>query len=267
LKSSIQNEWTLLKVNQINLKHLFVVNVHDGHLWCTFQFGRARSKMNDFKIYGNIKYGSRIPHFAFRILHSEDTANKAKIFAGGNDENQKLVFRDSCQGNSFTSNSVFLKNPKSGLWYEVSCEGNIFLKTQGGERIPVEEETNHLQDGSLINVGYSTFLWKFRENLNTLPQRAELEDSLSINLFDSTKSNNDSYIILPRGPEDKGLDIYACRECGCIQLKNISPNDTQCKCKMQKMFFDPQLVFFTNMAETYCAFTPCGHVINKEAAM
>jgi hypothetical protein len=91
LKSSIQNEWTLLKVNQINLKHLFVVNVHDGHLWCTFQFGRARSKMNDFKIYGSIKYGSRIPHFAFRILHSEDTANKAKIFAGGNDENQKLV--------------------------------------------------------------------------------------------------------------------------------------------------------------------------------
>jgi hypothetical protein len=164
-------------------------------------------------------------------------------------------------------NSVFLKNPKSGLWYEVSCEGNILFKTQGGERIPVEEETNHLQDGSLINVGYSTFLWKFRENLNTLPQRAELEDSLSINLFDSTKSNNDSYIILPRGPEDKGLDIYACRECGCIQLKNISPNDTECKCKMQKMFFDPQLVFFTNMAETYCAFTPCGHVINKEAAM
>jgi hypothetical protein len=87
--------------------------------------------MNDFKIYGNTKYGSRIPHFAFRIVHSEVIANTAKLFAGGYDENLKLVFKDSCQGNNFTSNSVFLKNPKSGLWYEVSCEGNIFLKTQG----------------------------------------------------------------------------------------------------------------------------------------
>jgi pellino protein len=65
------------------------------------------------------------------------------------------------------------------VWREVSVDGDIYSlretrsSTKRGELIA--EETNQLQDGTLIDLCGATLLWRSYEGLKNSPSRQELE--------------------------------------------------------------------------------------------
>uniref|UniRef100_A0A914VFQ2 Uncharacterized protein n=1 Tax=Plectus sambesii TaxID=2011161 RepID=A0A914VFQ2_9BILA len=65
------------------------------------------------------------------------------------------------------------------VWREVSVDGDIYTlretrsSSTRGDR--VRDETNQLQDGTLIDLCGATLLWRTAEGLSQSPCRSELE--------------------------------------------------------------------------------------------
>lgn len=91
-------------------------------------------------------------------------------------------WQDNVEIDGLTTNGVLIMHPKGqfcggsaecGLWRETSVGGDVFslreCRSAQQKGQPVYEETNALQDGTLIDLCGATLLWRSAEGLRHSP--------------------------------------------------------------------------------------------------
>uniref|UniRef100_A0A915DJ34 Protein pellino n=1 Tax=Ditylenchus dipsaci TaxID=166011 RepID=A0A915DJ34_9BILA len=192
---------------------------------------------------------STISRYACRILADRDEPNKAYVFAAGFDSSRNIFLGEKatkwqkkngeCDG--LTTNGVLILNPNLAskedkstdnqemfLWREVSVDGDIYSlretrsSTKCGQLI--HEETNQLQDGTLIDLCGATLLWRTAAGLKQSPSRNELEHRLDeLNAGKPQCPVNLNTLIIPRRKSAKANSSrqpYVYLSCGHVQGKH-----------------------------------------------
>lgn len=131
---------------------------------------------------------STISRFACRIIVDREPPYTARIYAAGFDSSRNIFLcekatkweqDDSIDG--LTTNGVLISN--TGIvWREVSVNGGIYAiresrsAAQKGKRIV--NETNVLQDGTLIDLCGATLLWRSLDGFRSAPTKKSLEEKI-----------------------------------------------------------------------------------------
>ncbi|CRK95437.1 CLUMA_CG008642, isoform A [Clunio marinus] len=167
-----------------------------------FQVGRSSESPIDFVVMDTLPgdkkdskvMQSTISRFACRIL-VDRSEPRARIFAAGFDSSRNIFlgekatkWQDNVEMDGVTTNGVLIMHPKGkfcggnakcGLWRETSLGGDVFSlresrsAQQKGQ--PIKEESNVLQDGTLIDLCGATLLWRSAEGLLNSPTKRDLE--------------------------------------------------------------------------------------------
>lgn len=175
-----------------------------------FQIGRSSESPIDFVVMDTIpgdKSGeskvlqSTISRFACRILADRSNPRIARIYAAGFDSSRNIFLGEKAtkwqegrgEIDGLTTNGVLIWHPrgsfcggdaKTGLWREVSVGGGIFSlrQTRSAQQKGkvVEDETNVLQDGTLIDLCGATLLWRSAEGLAKSPAKKDLETLVDV---------------------------------------------------------------------------------------
>ncbi|XP_007890527.1 E3 ubiquitin-protein ligase pellino homolog 1b isoform X1 [Callorhinchus milii] len=170
-----------------------------------FQIGRSTESPIDFVVTDTVPGSqsngdtqsaqSTISRFACRIICERNPPYTAKIYAAGFDSFKNIFLGEkaakwkTCDGqmDGLTTNGVLVMHPrlgftedsKPGIWREISVCGNVFTlrETRSAQQRGrmVENETNVLQDGSLIDLCGATLLWRTAEGLSYTPTVKHLE--------------------------------------------------------------------------------------------
>ncbi|XP_029656126.1 E3 ubiquitin-protein ligase pellino homolog 3-like [Octopus sinensis] len=125
-----------------------------------FQIGRSPGETNDIVMEDNLT----VSRFACRLLVSRDPPHTTKLYAGGFNDEHFLTLNQSFQRlgswDGFTTNGVFIRHAGPAQeWKEVSVRGGVFPhRTIRTSMEPCGDNTLH--DGSLIDLGGLTFIWR-----------------------------------------------------------------------------------------------------------
>ncbi|XP_046658483.1 protein pellino isoform X4 [Homalodisca vitripennis] len=169
-----------------------------------FQIGRSSETPIDFVVMDTIpgdKAGdskvmaSTISRFACRILADRSNPRVARIYAAGFDSSRNIFLGEKAtkweegrEIDGLTTNGVLIMHPQGkfcggdsepGIWREVSVGGGIFTLRESRSAqvkgVAVEEVSNVLQDGTLIDLCGATLLWRSAEGLANSPTKEYLE--------------------------------------------------------------------------------------------
>ncbi|XP_048475600.1 E3 ubiquitin-protein ligase pellino homolog 1-like [Rhincodon typus] len=170
-----------------------------------FQIGRSTETLIDFVVTdttpGNCSTGglhttqSTISRFACRISCERDPPYSARIYAAGFDSSKNIFLGERAAKwrtpdglmDGLTTNGVLVMHPRQGfsdgsvpgVWREISVCGNVYAlrETRSAQQRGklVENESNVLQDGSLIDLCGATLLWRTTEGLDKAPTLKHLE--------------------------------------------------------------------------------------------
>uniref|UniRef100_A0A8C5IHZ1 Pellino E3 ubiquitin protein ligase 1 n=1 Tax=Junco hyemalis TaxID=40217 RepID=A0A8C5IHZ1_JUNHY len=170
-----------------------------------FQIGRSTESPIDFVVTDTVpgsqsnsdtqSVQSTISRFACRIICERNPPFTARIYAAGFDSSKNIFLGEKAakwktsdgQMDGLTTNGVLVMHPrngftedsKPGVWREISVCGNVFSlrETRSAQQRGkmVENETNQLQDGSLIDLCGATLLWRTAEGLARTPTVKHLE--------------------------------------------------------------------------------------------
>lgn len=271
-----------------------------------FQIGRSSESPIDFVVMDTIPGDktsetkvtqSTISRFACRILCDRCNPNVARVYAAGFDSSRNIFlgekatkWQNSGEIDGLTTNGVLIMHPKGnfcggttpGVWQEVSVGGGIYglreSRSAPQKGAMIEDETNILKDGTLIDLCGATLLWRSAEGLSSSPTKRHLEQKIDelnagrpqcpvgLNTLviprKSTLSNNDKqpYVYLNCGHvqglhewgQDKESDARTCPMC----LK-IGPIVKLC------MGIEP--AFYVDDGPPNFAFNPCGHMASEKS--
>lgn len=270
-----------------------------------FQVGRSSESPIDFVVMDTLPgdkkdskvMQSTISRFACRILVERSDQNRARIFAAGFDSSRNIFlgekatkWQDNVEMDGLTTNGVLIMHPKGkfcggtakcGLWRETSLGGDVFSlresrsAQQKGQ--PIKEESNVLQDGTLIDLCGATLLWRSAEGLQNSPTKRDLEKLVDeINAGRPQCPVGLNTLVIPRkvtigehvnqpyvylncghvqGHHDWGQDkASGARRCPmCLEL---GPVVTLC------MGIEP--AFYVDSGPPTYAFNPCGHMATEK---
>lgn len=168
-----------------------------------FQVGRSSESPIDFVVMDTMPgdkkdtkvLQSTISRFACRILVDRTENSKARIYAAGFDTSRNIFlgekatkWENNVEIDGLTTNGVLIMHPKGQfcggsakfhLWRECSVGGDVFglresrSAQQKGQ--PIYEESNVLQDGTMIDLCGATLLWRSSEGLSNTPTKRDLE--------------------------------------------------------------------------------------------
>ncbi|CAB1351821.1 unnamed protein product, partial [Coregonus sp. 'balchen'] len=114
---------------------------------------------------------STISRYACRIMCERSAPYTARIYAAGFDSSKNIFLGVSHHGDDYS--------PAPGVWREISVCGNVFAlrETRSAQQRGklVENESNTLQDGSLIDLCGATLLWRTPSGLRRTPTLKQLE--------------------------------------------------------------------------------------------
>jgi len=168
------------------------------------------------------------------------------------------------------------------VWREVSVDGDIYSlretrsSTKRGELVP--EETNQLQDGTLIDLCGATLLWRSGTALNNRPSKDELDRRLDeLNAGKPQCPVNLNTLIIPRRRKEahSSRQPYVYLACGHVQGKHNwgvihSSNNkvSTFRCPICMLESDKVIKLAMGMEHSFhldsdaldYAFNPCGHV-------
>uniref|UniRef100_A0A1I7RTT7 Gelsolin-like domain-containing protein n=1 Tax=Bursaphelenchus xylophilus TaxID=6326 RepID=A0A1I7RTT7_BURXY len=172
--------------------------------------GHHRSqKVKSVNAKGEKQVSSTISRYACRILADREEPNKCYVYAAGFDTSRNIFLGEKAtkwqkkngEFDGLTTNGVLILHPNRSadtenqemyIWREVSVDGEIYTlretrsSTKRGDLVP--DETNQLQDGTLIDLCGATLLWRSAEGLKQSPSTAELERRLDeLNAGESLK--------------------------------------------------------------------------------
>ncbi|KAK6323087.1 hypothetical protein J4Q44_G00054260 [Coregonus suidteri] len=180
-----------------------------------FQIGRSTESMIDFVVTdtagcstsggggqgqgggggGGQSAQSTISRYACRIMCERSAPYTARIYAAGFDSSKNIFLGERAAKwrtsdglmDGLTTNGVlvmhpageFVSEPAPGVWREISVCGNVFAlrETRSAQQRGklVENESNTLQDGSLIDLCGATLLWRTPSGLRRTPTLKQLE--------------------------------------------------------------------------------------------
>ncbi|PFX19755.1 E3 ubiquitin-protein ligase pellino-like 1 [Stylophora pistillata] len=163
-----------------------------------FQIGRSADSKIDFVVTdtapGNKRSDlnpdtqkSTISRYACRIVVDREPPYTARVFAAGFDKSSNIFLGEKAPKwqneenlmDGLTTNGILLMNPKGGpscqptIWREISVCGNVYglrrtrSTTEKGKT--VEDESNVLLDGSLIDLCGAVLLWRSAEAIKEMP--------------------------------------------------------------------------------------------------
>ncbi|XP_077101881.1 E3 ubiquitin-protein ligase pellino homolog 1 [Siphateles boraxobius] len=171
-----------------------------------FQIGRSTESPIDFVVLDNapgchgnsdtLSSQSTISRFACRIVCERDPPYTARIYAAGFDSAKSIFLGEKAakwwcadgQMDGLTTNGVLVMRPRHGFtceskpsaWREISVCGNVFtLRETRSAQKPgklVENESQELTDGTLIDLCGATLLWRSAEGLSRTPTLKHLEE-------------------------------------------------------------------------------------------
>ncbi|XP_041723786.1 E3 ubiquitin-protein ligase pellino homolog 1 isoform X2 [Coregonus clupeaformis] len=138
---------------------------------------------------------STISRYACRIMCERSAPYTARIYAAGFDSSKNIFLGERAAKwrtsdglmDGLTTNGVlvmhpageFVSEPAPGVWREISVCGNVFAlrETRSAQQRGklVENESNTLQDGSLIDLCGATLLWRTPSGLRRTPTLKQLE--------------------------------------------------------------------------------------------
>ncbi|XP_051934136.1 E3 ubiquitin-protein ligase pellino homolog 1 [Hippocampus zosterae] len=175
-----------------------------------FQIGRSTESMIDFVVTDTSGAGggcasgegsggqsaqSTISRYACRIMCERNAPYTARIYAAGFDSSKNIFLGERAAKwrtsdglmDGLTTNGVlvlhpagdFVSEPAPGVWREISVCGNVFAlrETRSAQQRGklVDNESNTLQDGSLIDLCGATLLWRTPGGLRRTPTLKQLE--------------------------------------------------------------------------------------------
>uniref|UniRef100_H2ZZS7 Pellino E3 ubiquitin protein ligase family member 3 n=1 Tax=Latimeria chalumnae TaxID=7897 RepID=H2ZZS7_LATCH len=170
-----------------------------------FQIGRSTESMIDFIVTDTASSSqcnnegqsaqSTISRYACRIICERNPPYTARIYAAGFDSSKNIFLGERAAKwrtpdglmDGLTTNGVLVMHPTGGfsedsspgVWREISVCGNVYAlrETRSAQQRGklVENESNILQDGSLIDLCGATLLWRTMEGLQRTPTLKQLE--------------------------------------------------------------------------------------------
>lgn len=151
---------------------------------------------------------STISRFACRILIERKPPHTARIYAAGFDSSRNIFLGEKAtkwqhngEIDGLTTNGVLIMHPKGqfcqsippnssanvpqggeGIWREVSVCGGIYAiretRSAAQKGAKIENETNVLTDGTLIDLCGATLIWRSAEGLSRSPTKKHLEEMI-----------------------------------------------------------------------------------------
>ncbi|CAJ0577201.1 unnamed protein product, partial [Mesorhabditis spiculigera] len=248
---------------------------------------------------------STISRYACRILVDRENSNKAYLYAAGFDSKRNIFLGEKAtkwskskgaEVDGLTTNGVLILHPSHSLeddedkpyvWREVSVDGEVYSlretrsSNSRGDMIP--EETNMLQDGTLIDLCGATLLYRTADGLARSPNERELE--MSLNRLNAGKPQcpvNLNTLVIPKKKDKKiredSRQPYVYLRCGHVQGKHdwglqISAGGTKTTHKCPVCLIESERVlpltmgmesaFHIDSGSLDYAFNPCGHVASQ----
>lgn len=278
-----------------------------------FQIGRSIEPTIDFVVLDKLKDCKRsatillngkkevkvmpttISRFACRIMVERSGASKAKVFAAGFDSNRNIFlgekatkWQNDLEIDGLTTNGVLVMHPtgqfcggnaKCGIWHECSIGGDIFSmrgtrsSQQKGRKM--QEETNVLKDGTLINLGGTTLLWRSAEGLKMTPRNADLKRLVEEMNADRSQLIGSNTLTIPRDhtSRDQMYYPYVNLNCGHVEgnydwKEEDSTDKRMCKKCVKvgpivRICMGMETAFYVDSGPPIFAFSPCGHVTTE----
>ncbi|XP_015251099.1 PREDICTED: E3 ubiquitin-protein ligase pellino homolog 1-like isoform X2 [Cyprinodon variegatus] len=207
-KSQHSISYTLSRSHSVIVEYTHDINTD------MFQIGRSTESMIDFVVTdtagGSSGHGggaagegggggqsaqSTISRYACRIMCERSAPYTARIYAAGFDSSKNIFLGERAAKwrtsdglmDGLTTNGVlvmhpageFVSEPAPGVWREISVCGNVFAlrETRSAQQRGklVDNESNTLQDGSLIDLCGATLLWRTPAGLRHIPTLKQLE--------------------------------------------------------------------------------------------
>uniref|UniRef100_A0A914EFH5 Pellino n=1 Tax=Acrobeloides nanus TaxID=290746 RepID=A0A914EFH5_9BILA len=270
-----------------------------------FQIGRSSEEQIDFTIVDTwLAAGSNMV-----LSPDRDEPIKVYLYAAGFDSSKNIFLGEKAtkwvkkngESDGLTTNGVLILHPNRGddeemsdkvqpemyIWREVSVDGDIYSlretrsSTKRGQLVP--EETNQLQDGTLIDLCGATLLWRSADGLKKSPSRVELERRLDeLNAGRPQCPVNLNTLIVPRRKSartsNSSRQPYVYMRCGHVQGKhdwgiirhptNGDSPPTAFKCpiclteseRVIQLCMGMESAFHLDSSALDFCFNPCGHV-------
>ncbi|KAK5981402.1 E3 ubiquitin-protein ligase pellino [Trichostrongylus colubriformis] len=259
---------------------------------------RARTGSDPHKM-----ISSTISRYACRIIIDRENYDKAFLYAAGFDSVKNIFLGEKAtkwmkkngEMDGLTTNGILILHPNRNteelsdedvppmyVWREVSVDGDIYTlretRSSNARGVLVTEETNMLQDGSLIDLCGATLLWRTADGLRKSPTAQELEMALDrLNAGKPQCPVNLNTLIIPKRKSTKGggsRQPYVYLRCGHVQGKHewghhaTSNGQQSYKCpiclaeseRVIQLTMGMESAFHLDSGSLDHAFNPCGHV-------
>ncbi|PAV62866.1 hypothetical protein WR25_15929 [Diploscapter pachys] len=257
------------------------------------------AKNNHNSKHDDKRLSSTISRYACRIIIDRESSSKAYLYAAGFDTRKNIFLGEKATKwqkkngdmDGLTTNGVLILHPTRDddeegippmyMWREVSVDGDIYtLREARSSSIRgrlVMEETNMLQDGSLIDLCGATLLWRTADGLTASPTTAELESALDrLNAGKPQCPVNLNTLIIPKKKSTGATSRqpYAYLRCGHVQgkhdwgLQSTQQGQMLFKCpiclleseRVLQLTMGMECAFHLDSGSLDHAFNPCGHV-------
>ncbi|XP_067001254.2 protein pellino-like [Anabrus simplex] len=276
-----------------------------------FQIGRSANSAIDCVVLdvfpGNLNVGkesvkSTVSRFACRLIADRTSPHIVRIYAAGFDSSRNIFVgeeattwqNENTEIDGLTTNGVLIWHPqgtflggeiKPGWWREVSIGGKIYslrpsrCAREKGKMI--KDESNILQDGTLIDICGATLLWRSDEGLKKSPTKSDLEE-----LVDELNSGKPvcpvglNTLVIPRKvTPDMNEDVsekqqpYVYLNCGHVQgSHNWGERTNSERCcpvcwtmgPVVKLCMGMEPAFYVDSGPLTFAFNPCGHMASEK---
>ncbi|KAL8168733.1 UNVERIFIED_CONTAM: E3 ubiquitin-protein ligase pellino 2 [Gekko kuhli] len=277
-----------------------------------FQVGRSTESPIDFVVTDTISGSqnsdetqitqSTISRFACRIVCDRNAPYTARIFAAGFDSSKNIFLGEKAAKwknpdghmDGLTTNGVLVMHPrggfteesKPGVWREISVCGDVYTlrETRSAQQRGklVENETNVLQDGSLVDLCGATLLWRTADGLFHTPTQKHIEAlrqeinaarpqcPVGLNTL-AFPSINRKEVVEEKQP-------WAYLSCGHVHgyhnwghRSDTEANERECPmCRTVgpyvPLWLGCEAGFYVDAGPPTYAFTPCGHVCSEKSA-
>ncbi|EDO33726.1 predicted protein, partial [Nematostella vectensis] len=277
-----------------------------------FQIGRSSDSKIDFVVMDTVpgvKDGavqpnpqkSTISRYACRITVDRHPPYTARVFAAGFDKSNNIFLGEKAPKwkneddmmDGLTTNGVLLMNPRGGpncppgIWREISVCGHVYglrdTRSAPEKGKTVQNESNVLFDGSLIDLCGAVLMWRSADAIPTMPtegmidamrrrlnmMRLQCPVGLNTLVFSgasqviSLRASRQPHVYIKcghvhglhgwHGP-DSSTDVTESRTCPiCLQVYNYVP-----------LQIGKERAFFVGEIVSSHAFVPCGHVCSEE---
>jgi len=176
-------------------------------------------------------------------------------------------------------------NPQlGGVWREVSVCGEIYsvreTRSAAQKGTKIDNESNVLTDGTLIDLCGATLLWRSSEGLTTSPTKKHLEEMIDeLNAARPQCPVGLNTLVIPRrsgslSEADKQPYVYL--HCGHVQGlhdwgQNRNTNGRTCPMCLDispvaKLTMGTEPSLYVDTAKPNFAFNPCGHMTSDKTA-